>query len=80
MDSLYSELREVDNLVADNSTHVHKAFQNAMVKSHHFGGCISYGHDESRGCEALDNLFGEIAKNLHNSFLVLMPLQVAIFI
>ncbi|ONK65966.1 uncharacterized protein A4U43_C06F2810 [Asparagus officinalis] len=60
VDSLYSEFREVDNLVAHNSTRVLKAFQNARVGSHHFGGCTGYGHDEGGGREALDNLFAEI--------------------
>lgn len=34
MESLYSEFREVDNLVAHNSMRVLKAFQNAGVGSH----------------------------------------------
>lgn len=34
MDSLYSEFRAVDNLVARNSARVLKAFQNARVGSH----------------------------------------------
>ncbi|KAJ6825549.1 uncharacterized protein M6B38_376700 [Iris pallida] len=59
-DSLSSEFREVDNLVARNSARVLKAFQNARVGSHHFGGCTGYGHDEGGGREALDSLFAEI--------------------
>lgn len=34
VDSLYSEFRAVDNLVAHNTTRVLKAFQNARVGSH----------------------------------------------
>ncbi|PKU76892.1 hypothetical protein MA16_Dca001498 [Dendrobium catenatum] len=34
VDSLYSDFREVDNLVAHNATRVLKAFQNARVGSH----------------------------------------------
>ncbi|CAL0333783.1 unnamed protein product [Lupinus luteus] len=60
VDSLYSEFRAVDNLVACNTTRVLKAFQNAHVGSHHFGGCTGYGHDEAGGREALDQVFAEI--------------------
>ncbi|EOY12816.1 Uncharacterized protein TCM_031333 isoform 1 [Theobroma cacao] len=59
-DSLYSEFRAVDNLVACNSSRVLKAFQNARVGSHHFAGCTGYGHDEAGGREALDQAFAEI--------------------
>ncbi|XP_020692819.1 uncharacterized protein LOC110107028 isoform X1 [Dendrobium catenatum] len=60
VDSLYSDFREVDNLVAHNATRVLKAFQNARVGSHHFGGSTGYGHDEGGGREALDNIFAEV--------------------
>ncbi|KAB1217205.1 hypothetical protein CJ030_MR4G021116 [Morella rubra] len=60
VDSLYSEFRAVDNLVARNTTRVLKAFQNARVGSHHFGGCTGYGHEEAGGREALDRAFAEI--------------------
>ncbi|PQP94774.1 uncharacterized protein Pyn_40747 [Prunus yedoensis var. nudiflora] len=60
VDSLYSEFRAVDNLVAHNTTRVLKAFQNARVGSHHFAGCTGYGHDEAGGREALDQAFAEI--------------------
>ncbi|XP_030929551.1 uncharacterized protein LOC115973165 isoform X4 [Quercus lobata] len=60
VDSLYSEFRAVDNLVACNTARVLKAFQNARVGSHHFGGCTGYGHDEAGGREALDQAFAEI--------------------
>ncbi|KAK9025777.1 hypothetical protein V6N11_038634 [Hibiscus sabdariffa] len=59
-DSLCSEFRAVDNLVACNSSRVLKAFQNARVGSHHFAGCTGYGHDEAGGREALDQAFAEI--------------------
>ncbi|KAL5986881.1 hypothetical protein ACLOJK_015215 [Asimina triloba] len=67
-DSLYSDFRAIDNLVAHNTTRVLKAFQNARVGSHglqinedmHFGGCTGYGHDEPGGREALDRVFAEI--------------------
>ncbi|KAH0993970.1 hypothetical protein GBA52_005453 [Prunus armeniaca] len=60
VDSLYSEFRAMDNLVAHNTTRVLKAFQNARVGSHHFAGCTGYGHDEAGGREALDQAFAEI--------------------
>ncbi|KAI3457502.1 hypothetical protein Pfo_014165 [Paulownia fortunei] len=60
VDSLYSEFRAVDNLVARNSARVLKAFQNARVGSHHFGGSTGYGHEEAGGREALDQAFAEI--------------------
>ncbi|WRX28135.1 Putative methionine gamma-lyase - like 1 [Theobroma cacao] len=60
VDSLYSEFRAVDNLVACNSSRVLKAFQNARVGSHHFAGCTGYGHDEAGGREVLDQAFAEI--------------------
>ncbi|WOG98674.1 hypothetical protein DCAR_0418018 [Daucus carota subsp. sativus] len=60
VDSLYSEFRSVDNLVASNTARVLKAFQNARVSSHHFGGCTGYGHEEAGGREALDQCFAEI--------------------
>ncbi|KAL8513922.1 hypothetical protein ACS0TY_013154 [Phlomoides rotata] len=60
VDSLYLEFRAVDNLVARNSARVLKAFQNARVGSHHFGGSTGYGHEEAGGREALDNAFAEI--------------------
>ncbi|XP_027355618.1 uncharacterized protein LOC113865340 isoform X2 [Abrus precatorius] len=60
VDALHSEFRAVDNLVACNTTRVLKAFQNARVGSHHFGGCTGYGHDEAGGREALDQAFAEI--------------------
>ncbi|XP_075668608.1 uncharacterized protein LOC142638464 [Castanea sativa] len=60
VDSLYSEFRAVDNLVACNTARVLKAFQNARVGYHHFGGCTGYGHDEAGGREALDQAFAEI--------------------
>ncbi|CAA0825194.1 Unknown protein [Striga hermonthica] len=60
VDSLYSEFRAVDNLVARNSRRVLKAFQNARVGSHHFGGNTGYGHEEAGGREAplLEKIFG----------------------
>ncbi|KAK9268725.1 hypothetical protein L1049_000486 [Liquidambar formosana] len=60
VDSLYSEFRAVDNLVARNTARILKAYQNARVGSHHFGGCTGYGHDEAGGREALDKAFAEI--------------------
>nr|XP_043620619.1 uncharacterized protein YnbB-like isoform X2 [Erigeron canadensis] len=60
VDSLYPEFRSVDNLVARNSSRVLKAFQNARVGAHHFGGCTGYGHEEAGGREALDQAFAEI--------------------
>ncbi|KAL5737930.1 hypothetical protein ACOSP7_030691 [Xanthoceras sorbifolium] len=60
VDSLYSEFRAVDNLVACNSSRILKAFQKARVGSHHFGGSTGYGHDEAGGREALDQAFAEI--------------------
>ncbi|XP_040987321.1 uncharacterized protein YnbB-like isoform X2 [Juglans microcarpa x Juglans regia] len=60
VDSLYSEFRAIDNLVARNTARVLKAFQNARVGSHHFGGCTGYGHEEAGGREALDQAFAEI--------------------
>uniref|UniRef100_A0A2N9FL07 Aminotransferase class I/classII domain-containing protein n=1 Tax=Fagus sylvatica TaxID=28930 RepID=A0A2N9FL07_FAGSY len=60
VDSLYSEFRAVDNLVARNTARVLKAFQNARVGSHHFGGSTGYGHDEAGGREALDQAFAAI--------------------
>ncbi|EEF28672.1 conserved hypothetical protein [Ricinus communis] len=60
LDSLYTEFRAVDNLVACNTSRVLKAFQNARVGSHHFGGSTGYGHDEAGGREALDQAFAEI--------------------
>ncbi|KAK4398408.1 putative protein YnbB [Sesamum angolense] len=60
VDSLYPEFRAVDNLVARNSARVLKAFQNARVGSHHFGGSTGYGHEEAGGREALDQAFAEI--------------------
>ncbi|XP_060973142.1 uncharacterized protein LOC115724438 isoform X1 [Cannabis sativa] len=59
-DSLYSEFRAVDDLVACNTSRVLKAFKNARVGSHHFAGCTGYGHDEAGGREALDQVFAEI--------------------
>ncbi|PRQ31408.1 putative methionine gamma-lyase [Rosa chinensis] len=60
VDSLHSEFRAVDNLVARNTTRVLKAFQNARIGSHHFAGSTGYGHDEAGGREALDQAFAEI--------------------
>nr|DAD20821.1 TPA_asm: hypothetical protein HUJ06_022284 [Nelumbo nucifera] len=60
VDSLFSEFRAVDNLVARNTIRVLKAYQNARVGSHHFAGCTGYGHDEAGGREALDKTFAEI--------------------
>ncbi|KAK2639215.1 hypothetical protein Ddye_027010 [Dipteronia dyeriana] len=60
VDSLYSEFRAVDNLVACNTSRILKAFQRARVGSHHFGGSTGYGHDEAGGREALDQVFAEI--------------------
>ncbi|KAF5178860.1 hypothetical protein FRX31_031552 [Thalictrum thalictroides] len=60
VDSLYSEFRAVDNIVACNTSRVLRAFQNAKVGSHHFAGCTGYGHDEAGGREALDGAFAEI--------------------
>ncbi|KAJ7981693.1 Cys/Met metabolism, pyridoxal phosphate-dependent enzyme [Quillaja saponaria] len=60
VNGLYSEFREVDYLVARNTSRVLKAFQNVRVGSHHFGGCTGYGHDEAGGREALDKAFAEI--------------------
>ncbi|MQL80101.1 hypothetical protein Taro_012555 [Colocasia esculenta] len=60
VDSLQQEFRAVDNLVAHNTTRVLRAYQNAKVGSHHFGGSTGYGHDEGAGREALDNAFAEI--------------------
>lgn len=60
VDSLYSEFRAMDNLVARNTARVLKAYQNARVGYHHFGGSTGYGHEETRGREALDKAFAEI--------------------
>ncbi|XP_030458780.1 uncharacterized protein LOC115679314 isoform X1 [Syzygium oleosum] len=60
VDSLYSEFRSVDVLVAHNTARVLIAFQNARIGSHHFGGCTGYGHEEAGGREALDQAFAEI--------------------
>ena len=60
VDSLHSEFRAVDNLVVCNTNRVLKAFQNARVGSHHFGGSTGYGHDEAGGRGALDQAFAEI--------------------
>lgn len=60
VDSLHSEFRAVDNLVACNTSRVLKAFQNARLGSHHFSGSTGYGHDEAGGREALDQAFAEI--------------------
>ncbi|KAJ6728015.1 hypothetical protein OIU74_006129 [Salix koriyanagi] len=60
VDSLYSEFRAVDNLVACNTSRVLKAFQNVRLGSHHFSGSTGYGHDEAGGREALDQAFAEI--------------------
>ncbi|KAG8658055.1 uncharacterized protein YnbB [Manihot esculenta] len=60
LDSLDAEFRAVDYLVACNTSRVLKAFQNARVGSHHFGGSTGYGHDEVGGREALDQAFAEI--------------------
>ncbi|KNA15459.1 hypothetical protein SOVF_098130 [Spinacia oleracea] len=58
--SLHSEFRGIDNLVANNTSRVLKAFQNARVGSHFFAGCTGYGHDEAGGREGLDQAFAEI--------------------
>lgn len=47
-------------MVAHNTARVLKAFQNARIGSHHFGGCTGYGHEEAGGREALDQAFAEI--------------------
>ncbi|XP_057474431.1 uncharacterized protein LOC130762678 [Actinidia eriantha] len=60
VDSLCSEFRAVDNLIARNTSRVLKAFKNARVGSHHFGGSTGYGHEEAGGREALDQAFAEI--------------------
>ncbi|GAA0165022.1 hypothetical protein Leryth_025514 [Lithospermum erythrorhizon] len=60
VDSLYAEFRAVDNLVARNTARVLKAFQNARLGYHHFGGSTGYGHEEAGGREALDQAFAEI--------------------
>ncbi|XP_028092109.1 uncharacterized protein LOC114292368 [Camellia sinensis] len=60
VDSLYAEFRAVDNLVARNTARVLRAFQNARVGSHHFGGSTGYGHEDAGGREALDQAFAEI--------------------
>ncbi|XP_021726041.1 uncharacterized protein LOC110693211 [Chenopodium quinoa] len=58
--SLHSEFRDIDNLVAHNTSRVLKAFQNARVGSHFFAGCTGYGHDEAGGREGLDQAFADI--------------------
>ncbi|XP_020080719.1 uncharacterized protein LOC109704384 [Ananas comosus] len=60
LETLYSEFRAVDNMVAHNSARVLKAFKNARVGPHHFGGCTGYGHDDGGGRDALDCAFAEI--------------------
>ncbi|RWR84455.1 ynbB [Cinnamomum micranthum f. kanehirae] len=60
VDSLYSEFRSIDNLVAHNTSRVLSAYQKARVSTQHFGGCTGYGHDEAGGREALDTAFAEI--------------------
>ncbi|KAL7218199.1 hypothetical protein ACSBR2_011470 [Camellia fascicularis] len=57
VDSLYAEFRAVDNLVARNTARVLRAFQNARVGSHHFGGSTGYGHEDAGGREALDQAY-----------------------
>ncbi|CAA6658424.1 unnamed protein product [Spirodela intermedia] len=54
-DSLHSEFRAVDNLVAHNTTRVLRAFQNARVGSH-----VSQQPCRRGGREALDKVFAEI--------------------
>ncbi|KAK9688990.1 hypothetical protein RND81_09G026600 [Saponaria officinalis] len=58
--SLHSEFRDIDKLVAHNTSRVMKAFQNARVSSHFFAGSTGYGHDEAGGREGLDQVFAEI--------------------
>ncbi|KAJ4980694.1 hypothetical protein NE237_031531 [Protea cynaroides] len=60
VDTLYSEFKAVDTLVAHNTVRVLKAYRNARVGSHHFGGSTGYGHNEAGGREALDKAFAEI--------------------
>ncbi|XAR56582.1 Methionine gamma-lyase [Bertholletia excelsa] len=55
VDSLYSEFRAVDNLVARNTGRVLRAYQNAR-----FGGSTGYGHEKTGGREAVDQTFAEI--------------------
>ncbi|EPS63467.1 hypothetical protein M569_11317, partial [Genlisea aurea] len=60
VDLLYGEFRAVDNLVARNSSRLLKAFQNARVGSHHFGGSTGYGNEDGGGRNALDQIFAEV--------------------
>ncbi|GAB2215493.1 hypothetical protein Droror1_Dr00019880 [Drosera rotundifolia] len=60
VNSLQSNFRAVDDLVARNTFRVLRSYQNARVGSHFFGGCTGYGHDEAGGREGLDQAFAEI--------------------
>ncbi|KAL9260302.1 hypothetical protein AKJ16_DCAP17751 [Drosera capensis] len=60
VNSLQSDFRAVDDLVARNTFRVLRSYQNARVGSHFFGGCTGYGHDEAGGREGLDQAFAEI--------------------
>ncbi|XP_057825204.1 uncharacterized protein LOC131037162 isoform X2 [Cryptomeria japonica] len=60
VEALYPLFQEVDNLVAFNTSRVLKAYRNARVGTHHFGGSTGYGHNEAGGREALDSAFAEI--------------------
>lgn len=60
MEALYPQFQEVDKLVARNTSRVLKAYRNAQVGTHHFGGSTGYGHNEAGGREALDKAFAEI--------------------
>lgn len=60
MEALYPLFQEVDKLVARNTSRVLKAYRNAQVGTHHFGGSTGYGHNEAGGREALDKAFAEI--------------------
>lgn len=60
MEALYPQFQELDKLVARNTSRVLKAYRNAQVGTHHFGGSTGYGHNEAGGREALDKAFAEI--------------------
>ncbi|XAR56580.1 hypothetical protein NMG60_11037121 [Bertholletia excelsa] len=79
VDSLCLEFRAVDDLVARNIGRVLRAYQNARVGFHHFGGSTGYGHEEAGGCEALDQAFAEIFGSEYSLFTVTHAITCALF-
>lgn len=60
VNTLYTEFKAVDYLVACNTARILKAYQNAQLGYHHFSGGSGYGHDDAGGREALDQSFAQI--------------------